>query len=203
MLKTGNLAILFILAVAISMAGFARWYRQWAGHRCLEYWGTAAASRIQDSRDVQLIRLRRVDDSNGEDAASAPSRRDEANEADMLEIYSTPYEIVAPVDISAKSGLQHLQRALIEDRTFDWSGDCPQPADVSWDFMLVFADSEGQTRVLVAVDRPYIADADNRDDSCLDATKMGKFLRIFLSQAAGGRPEPGGGQMRDHGQSTR
>ena len=165
-MNRGKLTIVTILVLAGGLTSFAVWYRHDAGHRCLEYWGADAAVRIQGSKDVELLQL----EPDGPDSSG-----------DSIEVQGTLFRIAFAENISEKSGILHLQRNLIEDRSYIWGKPSESDSTIKWDYVLVFKDKEGVSRVGFDLDGPWICQVSESPGNCLDATKMAKFLRIFFT----------------------
>ena len=193
-MNRGKLTIVSIFVLAGSLTAFAVWYRHYAGRLCLEYWGAEAAVRIQESKDVQLWKLEPVDQS----MSTTPDSAEKKDPLQTIEVLGEKYEVTSVEDISQKSGLKHLQRALIEDRTYVW-GPRATDSDIAggddseddsggdngkWEYVLVFRDAAGESRVAFDIKSQRVGDVSRDATAVLDATKMAKFLRIFFSKSA-------------------
>lgn len=93
---TGGWIVGGLLALGIAMAVFAVWYQWGQTRRCLAFYGSEAAHRIQAAPRVELWRLE-----PGE-AAARPESGDRRP------------------DVSRARGLVHLRRGLVEDANFAW-----------------------------------------------------------------------------------
>lgn len=170
-MNRGKLTILTILVLAGGLTSFAVWYRHYAGQRCLEYWGAEAAVRIQESQEMELLKL----EPESSDSESSDSS------GDSIEVQGVRFQIAFAEDISEKSGILHLQRALIEDRSYLWDEPDNTDSTIEWDYVIVFKDKEGISRVGFDLDGPWVCEVSEPSGSRLDATKMAKFLRIFFT----------------------
>lgn len=105
---TGAWIVGGMLALGAALAVFAVWYQWGQTRRCLAFYGSAAAHRIQVAPRVELWRL----DPGGR--AVRPESGDRR------------------CDVSHARGLVHLRRGLVEDANFDWnepsSANRPGPA---------------------------------------------------------------------------
>jgi len=105
---TGAWIVGGMLALGAALAVFAVWYQWGQTRRCLAFYGSAAAHRIQVAPRVELWRL----DPGGR--AVRPESGDRR------------------CDVSHARGLVHLRRGLVEDANFDWnrasSANQPGPA---------------------------------------------------------------------------
>ena len=95
---TGARIVGGMLALGVALAVFAVWYQWGQTRRCLGFYGSEAAHRIQVAPRVELWRL----DPDG--AAVRPDSGDRCR------------------DVSGARGLVHLRRGLVEDANFDWNG---------------------------------------------------------------------------------
>lgn len=179
-MNRGKLTIIAILILAGGLTSFAVWFRHYAGRRSLEYWGSQAAVRIQESKNVRLFRLAPIEDAP--DAGEVPDSGDVSESSgESISVLGDEYRIALEEDVSEKPGLQHLQRALIEDRTYVWNNEPLAEPQIEWDYILDFKDAEGVSRVAFELDGPWICNVSGGSQRSLDATKMAKFLRIFFT----------------------
>ena len=128
--RTGTWIVIGMLALAFAMAAFAIWYQRGQTRRCLEFYGSDHARRIQEAPRVELWQLA--------PAASA-----------------TRPDPVSRSDISAARGVVHLRRGLVEDANFAWErpsgGDGPAP-QYAFAFFDDAAAAEPATLVVVGLD---------------------------------------------------
>lgn len=117
-----------MVALGVALAAFAVLWQWGQTRRCLSFYGSEAAHRIQSAPRVELWRL--------DPAARIPPPDD------------------ARTDISQARGLVHLRHGLVEDANFAWDvqpGPGPAPA-----FALAFfergAGAEAATVLLVRLD---------------------------------------------------
>jgi hypothetical protein len=100
---------------------------------------------------------------------------------DELMLNSVRYTITREREISAKPGLKHLQRALVEDRTFDWDSD-RRDTRPNWNYLLVFTNQTGQSTVAIDLNGALMRKVGDEAESSrnLDAVRIDKFLRYFF-----------------------
>jgi hypothetical protein len=172
-MNAGKWAIIGMLGVSLALAGFAVWFRQQAGRRCLEYWGVADAERIQHAARVELLQLT--------PAESGAWRLPDGSAA----------KTAGRQDVSQAAGLSHIRSALLEDRGFVWTpaagGRECQP---QWTCALRFADSGGETVVAFDLQCHQLRLLGSRPRPPLSYEPMAPFIRRFLTSQ---RPaaEPG------------
>lgn len=126
---TGAWIVGGMLALGAALALFATWFQWSQTRRCLDFYGSEAAHRIQAAPRVELWRLR-------------PDGVAERPEADRR------------TDVSQARGIVHLRRGLVEDANFAW--DAPAPGRSAPAIALAFYDhaddAEPQTVVVVRLD---------------------------------------------------
>lgn len=110
---TGKLVVLAIVCLGVCLAAFALWYQRGQTRRCLDFYGSAIARRIQVAPRVELWRI----DPTAAAGEPSASRRQ---------------------DISHARGVVHLRRGLVEDASFAW--DRPPPDTDSTPLALAFFD---------------------------------------------------------------
>lgn len=103
-----------MLALGMALAVFGVWYQWGQTRRCLAFYGSEAAHRIQVAPRVELWRL---------DPAGAAVRP----ESDRC------------TDVSRARGLVHLRRGLVEDANFAWD-ETPAPVRPAPAIVLAFFD---------------------------------------------------------------
>ena len=117
-----------LLLLGLTAASVAIAFQRGQTQRCLDFYGTEAATAISRAPHVELWQLTEVD------GLPTATRR---------------------VDISEAKGLVHLRRGLVEDANFDWgeSANSQKPLpDAAWDVAFVFADAAGEKGSLLAID---------------------------------------------------
>src|SRR5262245_53603185 len=107
MRSSGKLVVLSIFAVALLMAAFAWWWNRQQGRRALEFWGKDSALAIRDGQNVELLRLQ---PRNGR----------------LVDLEG--FDLLETKDISQAQGLIHARHSLLQDASFDWSGNRTRPA---------------------------------------------------------------------------
>ncbi|MEO1970324.1 MAG: hypothetical protein ABGX07_02155 [Pirellulaceae bacterium] len=184
-MNRGKLVIVVMFTVSAGMAGFALWFQYNAGKNCMKYWGAESAERIQNATRVHLVALTHPSDGSqvatplvegaGSSATTIPLGNDE------LMLNSVRYTITREREISARPGLKHLQRALVEDRTFDWDSD-RRDTRPNWNYLLVFTNQTGQSTVAVDLTGALMRKVGDEAESSrnLDAVRIDKFLRYFF-----------------------
>jgi hypothetical protein len=157
----GTRLVLGLVLAGVGLALFAVWFQWGQTRRCLDFFGSAAARRIQVAPRVELWSL----------AADGPAVR-----------------AVRRLDVSRAPGLVHLRRGLIEDVNYRWEQAGSQaaarlPAD-AWDHAIAFFDAPGGdlpvTVVAFDVDGP---DGSGRQPA---ATVVGRPGRVALGPLAPG-----------------
>jgi hypothetical protein len=157
----GTRLVLGLVLAGVGLALFAVWFQWGQTRRCLDFFGSAAARRIQAAPRVELWSL----------AADGPAVR-----------------AVRRLDVSRAPGLVHLRRGLIEDVNYRWEQAGSQaaarlPAD-AWDHAIAFFDAPGGdlpvTVVAFDVDGP---DGSGRQPA---ATVVGRPGRVALGPLAPG-----------------
>jgi hypothetical protein len=155
-----------MLALAVALASFGIWYQRGQTRRCLEFYGSAHARRIQAAPRVELWRP-------AADAMPvAPERR---------------------TDISKARGVVHMRRGLVEDANFAWdqraSVDPRPPA-----FALAFFDDESaaEPATLLHVrldDRGGSIEVAGRPGA-VTLGRIAAGLRTWVADASAERPVP-------------
>lgn len=117
-----------MLALGVALAAFAIAWQWGQTRRCLSFYGSEAAHRIQSAPRVELWRLA--------PGAHLPPPED------------------ARTDISQARGVVHLRRGLVEDANFAWDQPpAPEPAPaVALAFFERGADAEPATVLVVRLD---------------------------------------------------
>lgn len=123
---TGRQLVAALLVVGAALACFAIWFQWQQTRRCLSFYGSDAARRIQYATRVELWEPSAA-------SADAPAALESA----------------VHTDISRAAGLVHLRRGLVEDANFDWQ----RAADAgdAWDAALAFYDPAAATPATVLV----------------------------------------------------
>ncbi len=115
--RAGGLLVMALLLLGLTAASVAIAFQRGQTQRCLDFYGTEAATAISRAPHVELWQLTEVD------GLPTATRR---------------------VDISEAKGLVHLRRGLVEDANFDWEA-APAAGPTlpagAWDWLMVFADS--------------------------------------------------------------
>jgi hypothetical protein len=122
--SSGHWLVLGILLVAAGLGAFAVWFQWGQTRRCLAFFGSDAADRIQNAPRVELWTL--------------------AAEGGIVRATDR-------LDVSQAPGLVHLRRGLIEDVNYAWAVSAPATGDAapaasgrltpdSWDLALAFLD---------------------------------------------------------------
>jgi hypothetical protein len=116
---------LVLLGLTAAITGI--WFQRHQTHRCLEFYGAAAARRIAAAPTVELLLVR---------PGAGPGR---------LTAHTR-------IDVSKAPGLVHLRRGLVEDANFNWQASggadgaaAPRLPLDAWDVAFVFTES-GDTR---------------------------------------------------------
>ena len=127
---TGTWIVGGMIALAAALAVFAVWYQWGQTRRCLAFYGSEVAHRIQAAPRVELWWL----DDAGVTVRPEPERR---------------------IDVSQARGLVHLRRGLVEDANFAWDS-VPTPIQRAPAVALAFFDDpdtpEAATVVVVRLD---------------------------------------------------
>jgi len=169
----GGPLVLGLLGLAAGLAAFAVWF-QWNQTRsCLEFFGPAVATQIQEAARVELWgRLRGRPDGRGLEASQR-------------------------VDLTSARGLVHLRRGLVEDANYAWTQPSGSRDPDRWDVALAFF-----ARGSVSPAAILAFDLDETDPAVTvvgqpGRVKLGRLaggLRRWLA-AVGGEP-PGGPDHR-------
>lgn len=170
----GTWVVAGMLALAVALAVFGIWYQHGQTRRCLGFYGSVHARRIQAAPRVELWPLA----ATGETAPVVPVRR---------------------IDISKARGVVHMRRGLVEDANFAWDDgaaiDGLPPA-----FALAFFDDavarEPATLLVVRLDdRGGSIEVDGQPGT-VALGRIESGLRTWLAEAAAGEtaPEPAGGR---------
>jgi hypothetical protein len=157
----GTRLVLGLVLAGVGLALFAVWFQWGQTRRCLQFFGSSAARRIQVAPRVELWSL----------AADGTTVRASSR-----------------LDVSRAPGLVHLRRGLIEDVNYRWDADGfrpagPLPAE-AWDDAIAFFDAAaGDAGVTVVA-----FDLDGPDGSGRQAvaTVVGRAGRVALGPLAPG-----------------
>lgn len=155
-----------IIGLGLALATFAIWFQRGQTRRCLEFYGSSAARRIQVAPRVELWRL---------DPTPAPERPEPGRRT----------------DISAARGVVHLRRGLVEDANFVW--DRPLPVDPTAPAVaLAFYDdvtaADPETVLVVRLDdRGGSVEIAGRPGA-LALGRIAAGLRTWLADVPSGRP---------------
>jgi hypothetical protein len=147
----------------------------------MTYWGTEQATRIQGPDSVRRLALELAAPPSLRDAEPGAGQAADPTAAPRMTIGGLEFQVVADEDISEKDGLLHLERALVEDRTYNWQ--TAQPEDpIQWDFVLLLSNDAGQSRVAFDLEGPWIGEIDESGEvpRPLDAALITRFLRHFF-----------------------
>jgi hypothetical protein len=112
---TGTWLVGGMIVMAVALAVFAVWFQRQQTRRCLTFYGSAAAHRLQAAPRVEIW---------WPDPATGT--------------FSNP---AGRADVSTARGIVHLRRGLVEDANFAW--DRAQPAADSPTFAMAFFDAVG------------------------------------------------------------
>ena len=127
----GSRLVFGLVILGAALASFAIWFQWQQTRRCLDFYGSAVARRIQIAPRVELWEPRGGGDTSGEGGEPRP-------------------ESALRFDISRARGLVHLRRGLVEDANFDWTrrGATGGP----WDAALAFYDrpEDGEPAAVLA-----------------------------------------------------
>jgi hypothetical protein len=164
---SGGPLVLGLLGLAAGLAAFAVWFQWNQTRRCLEFFGPAAARRIQEAPRVEMWGQLRV---------RPDGRGLEANQR---------------VDLTSARGLVHLRRGLVEDANYAWTERSGSSAVDRWDVALVFFDRGSVSPAAVLA-----FDLDESDPAVTvvgqpGRVKLGRIaggLRRWLASAVGAGP---------------
>jgi hypothetical protein len=161
----GTRLVLGLVLAGVGLAMFAVWFQWGQTRRCLDFFGSAAARRIQTAQRVELWSL----------AADGPTVR-----------------AVHRLDVSRAPGIVHLRRGLIEDVNYRWEVAGTQPAAplpaAAWDRAFAFFDASDGLAAATVVVFDLDAPGDVPDDSghVPVATVVGRPGRVALGPLAPG-----------------
>jgi len=164
---TGSWIVGGMIGLGVALAVFAIAFQRGQTRRCLSFYGSEAAHRVQTAPRVELWRL-------GPGMPQLPPPADRRT------------------DISQARGLVHLRRGLVEDANFAW--DAPAPAGPAPVFALAFFDqpaaAEPDTVVLIRLDASGGALEVAGRPGAVTLGRLAGGLRKWLADAAAG---PGAG----------
>src|SRR5262245_3348969 len=124
MLDRGKLAVLSMFALAVVAATFAWWWNYRRGERCLEFYGSEAATLIRTAKVVEIIEV--------DPAARAT--------------------IMRRIDISRAPGVLNARAALLDDASFEWSSTPPPAPSAPQGRLRLVRFAEGDREVLLRFD---------------------------------------------------
>lgn len=160
-----------MVLLATLLAGFAVWHHRGQTRRCLEFYGSQAAQRIQAADRVELWRL----------GGAARAERPEA---------------AGRIDVSRARGVVHMRRALVEDANFAW--DQPPSAGSGPAFGLAFydraTDAEPGTVIVVRLDGERGSLVVEGRDGRVALGTLAKGLRTWLADVAADWMDPATGR---------
>jgi hypothetical protein len=162
MQNSGKLLIIGIIAAAALLAGAGWLFRYNATHRAAEFWGPRVARMIRDAPIVKYL------------------ERSPAVNPDRL---GDPAAIGH--EVSHARGLLHLRNALLEDRSFRWSGVITTDDWRHWG--LLFSEGEGSTPVVIWFSKDFrlAASEPAKGISCEPiATGLAEMFGEFAEDAA-------------------
>lgn len=154
-----------MILLATALAVFAVWFQWGQTRRCLRFYGSESAHRIQLAPRVELWRLGR------DDGAVRPGPE-------------------ARSDVSAARGLVHLRRGLVEDANFAWDRPAADRDADPWAlaFFDHVADSEPGTILLIRLDEGGGTLEVVGRPGALDLGRLAAGLRTWLGDVS--RPAP-------------
>lgn len=166
--RAGTWIVVGMLALAVVLASFAIWYQRSQTRRCLEFYGSDHARRIQAAPRVELWQL----------APTAAGGR---------------LDPVARTDISTARGVVHLRRGLVEDANFAWNRppaiDRPPPT-----LALAFYDdgaaADPATLLVVGLDERGGAIEVSGRPGVVALGRIAAGLRTWFAEAVSARARP-------------
>ncbi|MFM8633852.1 MAG: hypothetical protein ACKOEX_03420 [Planctomycetia bacterium] len=124
--RPGSILVVSLILLGIAAGGLAIGYQRAQTRRCLAFYGPEAARRVSKAATVELVKV-------------APSGQ--------------PGRLVVTdrYDVTSAKGIVHMRRGLVEDAGFRWAAEKPAVALPleSWDYALVFTDSDGSSTTVV------------------------------------------------------
>jgi len=164
---SGTWIVAAMIVLATALAAFAVWFQWGQTRRCLAFYGSEAAHRIQLAPRVELWRL-------GADGTARPP------------------DPGARTDVSSARGLVHLRRGLVEDANFSWDQpDRPAGDRAAEPWALAFFDDaaapEPATVVIIRLDAAGGTLAVAGRPGTLNLGRLAAGLRTWLADVA--RPE--------------
>jgi hypothetical protein len=168
--------VLGLVVLGAGLASFAIWFQWQQTRRCLDFYGSAVARRIQVAPRVELWEPRGGAGFDGADGEGGPRP-----------------ETAQRFDVSQARGLVHLRRGLVEDANFDW--DSRHASGGAWDAALAFYDRPGDAEPAAVLAFEFRSPGGTLtlvgEGECVGLGRLEKGLRSWLSTArAEGGPVP-------------
>jgi hypothetical protein len=123
---SGMTLVIGLVILGISLASFAIWFQRHQTRRCLEFYGSSVARRIQTAPRVELW-----EPLSGNTAGNTVGNSD--GEGELAPRSGAALRF----DVSRARGLVHLRRGLVEDANLDWA---KRAASGPWNAALAFYD---------------------------------------------------------------
>ena len=153
---------MLLLGAATSVA--AIWYLRGLSRRSMEFWGPQAGELILQAPQVEVLQL-------------ASAEADSA--AERLIVDGQDFSVIQRRDISQARGLANVRRALMQDASYQWPADRPDPP-LGWSYALRFTDRDRSTTLLFALDPPAARPLER--NLCVGTGKIAAGLRDFFAE---------------------
>jgi len=187
-MKRGSIVIVILLVIAISAAGLSVWYHYQNQRRPLEFWGPATAHLIDRADEAELLALGEPDrglelTDDTFDAAEPEEEPDAEPRVKALEFNQVPWIVVDSKDAAGAKGLSNLRRALVLDRTFEWSDRAvDDDAEPHWQYAMSMNDGRNWATVLFDFDSRQVGLTGGRKTIRLAPETNADFRQFFAEQ---------------------
>jgi hypothetical protein len=183
--------VLGMLLLAFGAGILAIIYQQRTTRRATDYWGIAQALRIRDAERVGFCRLARATNSEAVPTRGADS---DPNREILVGREGEQWFVTSRHELSSMAGFSHLQHALLQDESYDWSQPSG-PNQANAEYALLFEGAGDRVVILLDLEGAFVRDA--QQPTWQSVSPIATFLRRFLGpllevgSPVGYRAQPG------------
>ena len=170
-MQRGQILILAIVGIAVSMASYTCWHHYRKGYHALRMWGPESATLIRHAQQVRLLKL----------APGSGDQEENQSIRDKIRIGEEDFSVVETLDISTIRGLVHARHTLIVDRSFDWDRNVAS-VPTQWDFALEFSDQDQHVTLVFALQPRIVHNLKTGQQQAMNETlkRIAEYLKPQL-----------------------